>query len=270
MSKTVVVTLCDAAYFAKAAVTIGDIRSVGRYWGDLVLITIGFIPPANFVNYYQVQVRNFPHIETSKLVSQLRERPFTRGDRRETTKLAQWNKLYLFDSYFSRWNRVIFCDAGYRIFDSLQYYLDVPWEGHITALDDSHPEGVKRFESQLELQARPDKIRELEQLLPGVLSMRYFLNCFWIHDTRIITPRTFSDMTDLMIRFPICLTNEMAVMNIYFALHQQWQSLSIRLSDGRILMDWSERDGRTWRDYVGLKYPTTITFEPEKEALIRI
>lgn len=265
--KTVIVTLCDEKYFSRAARTICDIRSVGRYWDDLVLITIGFFPPPNFVNLYRVQVRNFPQIDTSKLVSQLKEKPFTRGDGRETTKLAQWNKLYMFDHYFSKWERVIFFDAGFRIFDDVQHYLDVPWRGHITALDDSHPEDTKRFHTQLELSARPDKVSELERMVPGVLNMRYFLNCFWIHDTSIITNTTLSEMIDLMNRFPICLTNEMAVMNIYFALKQQWHPLQISLPQGKILMDWSERNGRNWSYYVGLKYPTTISFEPEKEAI---
>lgn len=270
VSNTVVVTLCDEKYFQKAACTIRDIRSVGQYWGDLVLVTIGFIPPVNFTDFYKITVKHFQQIDVSKLMSQLKQHPFTRGDKRETTKIAQWNKLYIFDNYFNRWDRLIFFDAGFRVLGSLQHYLDVPWEGHITALDDSHPEDVKRFNCQIELSSRPDKIEELQRILPDALDMRYFLNCFWIHDTRIIKENTFDEMVDLMNRFPICLNNEMCIMNIYFAIKRQWQPLQIKMSDGKFLMDWSERNGNTWRSYVGLKYPRTITMEPEKEPCSRI
>jgi hypothetical protein len=258
MTMTAVITLCDEKYFSKAVQTIQDIRTLGQYEGDLVLIAIDFQPPEAFINKYNIQVKTYPHLDTSVVVRQLKEKPLTCGDGREINKLTQWCKLYVFDNYFSQWERIIFFDAGFRVLDNIKYYLDVPWEGCITALDDSHPEDKKRFHCQLDLNVRPEKIKELENLLPGVLDMRYFLNCFWIHDTRIITDNTLKEMIELMERFPICRTNEMSIMNIYFAMKKQWRPLDIHLDGGRFLMDWSERDGRNWKSYVGLKYPTTI------------
>ena len=52
--KTVVVTITDAGYYHKAKRTIIDVRSRGKWTGDLVLITVGFDPNRNFCDFYNV------------------------------------------------------------------------------------------------------------------------------------------------------------------------------------------------------------------------
>ena len=64
-----------------------------------------------------------------------------------------------------------------------------------------------------------------------------------------------------MNQYPICRTNEMGIMNIYFNfIQQQWKPLELKITNDLMLMDWSERDGKTWRNYVGLKYPISLNF----------
>ena len=53
-NKTVVVTLTDAGYFSRAKRTIIDVRSRGEWTADLVLITVGFDAPRNFLDYYKI------------------------------------------------------------------------------------------------------------------------------------------------------------------------------------------------------------------------
>ena len=48
MTKTVVVTLTDENYFNRAKRTILDVRTKGKWTGDIVLITVGFNPSKNF------------------------------------------------------------------------------------------------------------------------------------------------------------------------------------------------------------------------------
>jgi hypothetical protein len=67
-----------------------------------------------------------------------------------------------------------------------------------------------------------------------------------------------------MAKDTVVVTNEMGAMNVYFhMLRRVWRPLRTGSpGSGRpLLFDWSERDGRTWRDYVMLKYPTTINNE---------
>lgn len=258
---TVVVTLCDQKYFDKAKRTIQDIRSAGQYWGDLVLIAVDFEVDRNFVDFYKLIVKPVKHINTSTLVDKLKAHPFTGGDGRELTKLAQWNKLYCFDIYFQKWNQMIFFDAGFRIFNKVDYFIKVDYTNHIIAMDDAHPDGLKRFGCQLEQVSNKPVLDQLITMIPNVLDQKYFLNCCFIYDTKIINNNTLTDLINLMNQYPICRTNEMGIMNIYFSfIHKLWVPLELKITNNLMLMDWSERDGKNWRSYVGLKYPTTINF----------
>jgi hypothetical protein len=259
MVETAVVTLCDEAHLARCARTIADVRSTGRYWGDLVLVAVDFLPPQDFIDFYRLHVRLVAAVDTVELVEQIHARPFTGGDGRELEKTVQWSKLHMFDPWFKQWRRVLFVDAGFRILDRLDFLLDLPWRGWLTAMDDAHPEGDRRFGCQLETVSNPDALVDLERLVPEVMTRRYFLNCLWIYDTDLTDDQTLPALLDLMVRFPICRTNEMGVMNVYFAfLKRVWRPLEMNRPSGLPLIDWTERGARTWRDYVGLKYPTTI------------
>jgi len=274
---TVVVTLSDQSYFPRASRTIHDVRGPGRYQGPIVFIAIDFEPPADFCDRYKVEVWRRGRIDTSVLDAQIHARPFTGGDGRERTKTIQWSKIHAFDPEFARrWRRVVFMDAGLRVFRDLAPIFQHPWERSIVALDDSHPDDTKRFGCQLETRADPEAHERLGDLVKmagcvaGDLSdERYFLNCFWIYDTALSAEDLdgpFRGLCELMERFPVFRTNEMGAMNVYFQfLRRQWRPLQIdRQGQGRpLLFDWSERDGRTWRDYVMMKYPTTLGSDEE-------
>ena len=70
---TVVVTLTDQGYFHKAKRTIMDVRSRGEWTGDLVLLTVGFDAPRNFIDYYKVMCMRVEHINTDSLVEKYRD-----------------------------------------------------------------------------------------------------------------------------------------------------------------------------------------------------
>ena len=124
MTSTAIVTLTDQTYEAKAKCTIIDVRTRGQWHGDIVLIAIGFDMSKNFLDYYGVTQKRFEHIDTTKLTEQYQKNPLqTVGDNRHLLKLTQWNKFYVFDPWFAQWKRIVFLDAGLRVFDSLQYLL---------------------------------------------------------------------------------------------------------------------------------------------------
>jgi hypothetical protein len=72
---SVVVTLTDAGYYQKAKRTIIDVRSRGEWKGDLVLITVGFDAPPNFLDFYRVIPFRVEHLDTSQLVEQYKKDP---------------------------------------------------------------------------------------------------------------------------------------------------------------------------------------------------
>ena len=275
---TVFVTLCDKAYFSRATQTIRDLRGVGQWTGDVVLIAVDFSPNSAWQQEYSVRLVSFPRVSTTSFLEALRETPLDPPtcDRREFEKLTQWEKLHVFDPFFGAWDRVVFLDAGLRVLDTVELLLALPWQGRVLAPDDNPGEDPsKTFRCQLSTRGAPG--RDAEALAkaydPALLDARYFLNCLWIYDAALL--KTYSlkaEMLELVERFPIWRTNEMGVMNVVLCFqHGLWSPLPI-FSTGRptYLFEWCEsnRPGTTWRDYAALKYPMTLSGDvPNPPAL---
>jgi hypothetical protein len=272
MTDTVVVTLTDANYFSRAKRTIIDVRSRGEWRGDIVLITVGFDAPKNFLNYYDVFQRRVEHINLDNILEQYKKFPLkTIEDNRHLLKLAQWNKFYVFDKWFKNWEKVIFFDAGLRIFDKISILDNIPCNGKILAPDDAAPyDNNKRFNTMLELTANPDVTTALFEEYPkDILKERYFLNCIWVYDTSIINICNTKDLISAMNKYPICRCNEMTIMNLLFTFkHKLWKPFPDFIENGKHLFGWVEYDrdygsNKTWRDFCFIKYPATINMECE-------
>lgn len=248
-----IVTYTDEKYLPRALLTIREIRTNGKYNGDLVVMTDGlFKIPDNSIQEYKLVVKEFPDIDVSLLLEKIRQHPFQNWDGREYNKTKQWNKLYVFHTYFKQWDHILFVDAGLRIFRTLDPFFLQMKENSLVALNDGHPDFTKKFTGQIEM-SNTEIVNKLKKIYD--IHSDYFLNCLFLFDTNLIRENTLSNLIDLMNEYPICKTNEMAIMNIYFA--KNWVPLNIYLRRN-ILFDWSEREGRNWSEYHALKYPTTI------------
>jgi hypothetical protein len=273
MDSTVFVLITDEKYFAKAKRTIIDLRSIGQWTGDIVLIPVGFSLPHNFRDYYRIIEKSFSPIDKSLLLEKLNHRPFPDTiDQREIHKLNQWEKLHVFDPFFIRWKRVVFLDAGLRILDKVDYLLGLDYKNSFIAPDDGGnfiiPNPAKRFITQVSMSDPETLDRVLFDFGETILESNYFLNCIWIYDTQILDICSKQEMIDAMTEYPICKTNEMTIMNLF--LHFKyclWKPFPVYINQigDKILFDWSERNHpsqrSTWREYCILKYPSTITFE---------
>lgn len=272
MNNTVVVTLTDAGYFSRAKRTIIDIRSRGEWRGDLVLITVGFDAPRNFLDFYNVIQKRVEHINTDYLVEQYQKYPLkTVGDNRHVLKLSQWDKFYVFDDWFKQWNKVIFFDAGLRVFDKVSILDSIDCTNRIMAPDDAPPyDNDKRFRLMMELDANPEAANKLFEEYPkDILNGRYFLNCIWVYDTALLDKCNMSEMIKTMNNYPICRCNEMTVMNLLFTFKLGvWKPFPEFAENGKRLFGWVEYDRNygphnTWRNFCFMKYPCSINFDCE-------
>jgi len=269
--KTAVVTLTDPGYFHKAKRTIMDVRSRGEWTGDLVLVTVGFDAPRNWLDFYRVTPWRVEHLDTSTLVQRYRETPIRPTcDNREFGKLTQWDKFYVFADYFKQWDRIVYLDAGLRVLNKVSYLADLPCDGVIMAPDDAASyDQEKRFGGIIETDRNPPIVKELfEEFDSAILKERYFLNCIWMYDTRILKKNTFSELIRMMNTYPICRCNEMTVMNLLFTFKEAiWRPFPEWAGDsGKRLFGWTEWDrnygsDKTWRDFCFVKYPQTINFD---------
>ena len=272
--KTVFVLVTDEKYLYKTKMTIIDLRSRGQYSGDLVLVNldISTINP-NFLDFYSIIEKRFPPIEEkNELIQKLHYSPFLDTiDGREICKTNQWEKLHVFDEYFAQWGRVVFLDAGLRVLDNVHdTILALDYKGKFLAPDDGGnfsvlPNPNKLFRTQVS-QTFPKRIHSLKyDFGENILDDAYFLNCIWVYDTAILKTVTKEEMIDGILKYPVCKTNEMAMMNLFIHFkYKLWERFPVRASNGKILFDWNETNNpepSTWRDYGFIKYPCTITFD---------
>lgn len=267
---TVVVTLTDRNYYVKVRQTIMDIRSRGKWVGDLVLISVDFDIPEHFLEMYNVTEFKVHHINTDYLLEQYKQCPIRPTcDNREYYKLTQWDKLYVFSDFFKKWNRVIYFDAGLRVLDRVSNLVDLDCTGIIMAPDDSALyDSEKRFGAIIETDKNTSVVNTLfKEYSPDILKERFFLNCIWMYDTSLLQLVKLEELENAMNRFPICRCNEMTIMNLIFTFkYRVWKPFPDFTLSGKRLFTWTENDrnydqGLQWNDYCFIKYPSTISFD---------
>ena len=264
-SDTVFALVTDLNYFNKAKRTIIDLRTKGNWSGDIVLITINFDLNINFKDFYNVTEKKFTQVDKSILLFKIGQSGFVdTTDKREINKLNQWEKLHVFDDYFSKWSRVVFLDAGLRLLDDVKYLLEIDYKNKILAPKDGKLYEDQSFNCQLSYD-KPELIDSLKsEFGDKILTSNYMLNCMWIYDTNILKLCDKNQLIEAMNKYTFCKTNEMGIMNILFTFkYNLWERLPIRASNGKILFDWCELNNpnTNWRDYCYIKYPVTISFD---------
>ena len=263
---TVFVLVTDHNYFNKAKRTIIDLRTKGNWNKDIVLITIDFDLNSNFKDFYQITEAKFQSIDKTILLQKIGENGFNdTTDKREIYKLNQWEKLHVFDDYFSQWSRVVYLDAGLRVLEDVKYILEIDYKDRILAPKDGKLYDVQGFNCQISYDNQVLVETFINEYGENALKSNYMLNCMWIYDTNILKLCYKMQLIDAMNKYTFCKTNEMGIMNILFHFkYKLWETLPIKASNGKILFDWSELNQdhpTTWREYCLLKYPVSIGFD---------
>jgi len=255
--------ISDSAYWEKTKKTIIDLRSKGNWKGSIVLATIDFYLNTNFKDFYNITEVKFPLIEKRILLQRIGPNGFSNSDKRELTKLNQWEKLHIFDNYFKQWQRVIFLDAGLRVLDDVKYLLELDYKNRILAPVDGKHYDHNKFECQLSYDNPSAVTYLMSQYDETILKSNYMLNCIWIYDTNILDLCDKSILIDAMNCYPLCKTNEMGIMNLIFHFkYHLWEPFPIKASNNKYLFDWCELNnpGTNWREYCCIKYPVSIGF----------
>ena len=263
-NNTVFTLVADFNYFNKARRTIIDLRSKGNWQGDIVLITLNFDLNSNFKDFYNIIEVKFPNIEKTQLIRKIGSSGFSdSNDKREINKLNQWEKLHVFDEYFSKWSRVVFLDAGLRVLENVKYLLELDYKDRILSPKDAKLYEDQDFKYQLSYD-KPELIDSLKsEFGDKILTSNYMLNCIWIYDTNILKLCDKNQLIEAMNKYTFCKTNEMGIINILFHFkYNLWEKFPIKASNGKMLFDWCEinNPNTNWKDYCYIKYPVTISF----------
>jgi alpha-N-acetylglucosamine transferase len=255
---TVFVTLCDEPYAEKAKQTLDELRTLGRWTGDVVLIAVEFDPPP----IDGVRIYKTSHLPTASLVRFYETHPITKGDGRHLTKLTQWDKLQVFSYFFRQWDRVVFLDAGMRVLNDVSPLLSLDATGALLAPDEgNYPQNsTVRFGRMIDESACPDVFQSLLQAYsPDVVNRKCFTSGLFVYDTALLDRIPYSELLDAMYRYPIGNCNEMMIMNLIFSCkYDVWKPFPVRIGS-QYVFGWNESGYNgtpgVWRDFLFMKYP---------------
>ena len=261
MNKTVFALVTDAKYLTRTYRTISDLRTVGSWHGDIVVVTIDFHLSEEYKRKFNIIEKKFDIIDKSYLLFRIGPDGFENSDKREINKLNQWEKFHIFDDYFLNWDRVVFLDAGLRVLDNVSYILELNYKGKLLApIDGIRPRDIFRFQVDHGNEYEINKL--ISDFGHEILDSRYMLNCIWVYDTNILKICNKKQLIDAMNKYPICRTNEMTIMNILFHFkYKLWEPFPSISSNGKYLFEWCDGNNpnTNWRNYCFLKYPISIS-----------
>lgn len=270
MDKTTFVLVSDRQYFYKATVTINDLRTVGKWSGDIVLITVDFNLDEQYKIENNIIEQQFSCIDKTNLLQKIGPNGFENSDKREINKLNQWEKFHVFDHYFLNWDRVVFLDAGLRVLDDVKYILELDYKNKILAPIDgkqliTRPNDI--FKYQLD-HNNADIINLIKNDFgEEIFEANFMLNCMWIYDTSILNICNKEQLIEAMNKYTVCRTNEMGIMNLLFHFkHKLWEKFPATNSNGKYLFEWCELNNNfhtTWQNYCFLKYPVSISLNQQ-------
>ena len=256
MSTNCVILVFNKDYASKASSTFKQLREVGAYADDVVLLTgndlIGEDLTLAFPGAFVIH-KHFPDFDRRDILEILKNKNVT--DTREFTKPFQWHKLHCFDVFFKQWAKCMYIDAGMHIFKSIDRIMNLKCEGHLVAHSDAYPSGQRELTCQFNYDHTPLLYEKL--IRKYKLNVNYFQSGVMLYDTKLIDGNTKSEIFELSREYYNCRTNEQGILNLYFNCHKNvWSVLPVSDSKG-FLYDFWERGKAKKTEYVMLKYPKT-------------
>lgn len=247
---TVIALFANVGYFEKALKTIEEIRSVGKYNGDIVFFYNKEFTDTDKLKIleskHNVILKEFPTIDTTNIIQYLDSKPNSDFERLRK-KMIQYHKFYIFDIYFKKWDKVLYIDSGMHIYNSLDRILNIEPAEHLFAHSDSYPSYVNKLDSQFD---KNNKYFNTLKNKYNLYSDDYFQSGILLFNTNIIKKDTVPNLITLMNNYPIG-NGDQAYINLHFI--DNWKPMPVK-DDNGFLYDYWKRESYKENDYVMLKY----------------
>lgn len=196
-----------------------NLRINGKFEEQLVVLT-----NYNFLTYlYQLFViirfpktkfLRFRNIKFSNQTNNaLRNLETGTQPNRHINKKFQWHKINLFDKKLKKWEYVFYIDINMTIHHDINPIINEIPNGKLYAREDGYPNFESLLSSQFDM--TKNQYQELETKYDLDIK-NYFQTGILFYDTNIISEETKKELLELVEKYPITITNEQAIMNIYF------------------------------------------------------
>jgi len=239
-SKTAICFVADFKYLFKNFKRIHtQLVNNGKFKGDVIIIT-SLLSPTFLISIIRknknVQVLRFKKIRFSKqaenILSNLNTNP-----NRHNTKRFQWQKLNVFHTALKKWVFIFYLDINMIIHHDINLILNKLPINKIYARCDGYPDYKRILESQFE--KNNEKFKELSQNFDLSIN-NYFQTGVLYFDTSIIKKNTLRDLIELVNKFPISITNEQGILNLYFIFIKNiYQELPVKVEGGITYQYWN-------------------------------
>lgn len=250
-----VVFVCNKPYFEKFIQTCNDLVSKGKYKGNICLV-IGDdlkddpLLSNKIIQKYTIQIQYFPEIRFPEEFIEVQKKLVkSRYD-----KKFQYHKTYLFHPFFKKWKYIFYMDCGMHIYSDIQPILEQCTPHTLFAHSDAYP----TFEWKLHTQFDTTQENMFKKLNKDYnLDIDYFQTGILLYSTDIIEKDTFNNLYQLMLKYPICHTNEQGIMALYFTnIKPVWKPMPVQ-NNSTYFYDYSNR----YKDkpYIMVKYPDAFS-----------
>tara|TARA_B100001250_G_scaffold169750_1_gene146196 strand:- start:29720 stop:30502 length:783 start_codon:yes stop_codon:yes gene_type:complete len=214
----------DFRYLRKHFATFfSELRENGNFDGEILVITSFFTPTIlikKISKKNKVKVLRFPKIKfSSKANSRLSDLETNKEPNRHLTKNFQWHKLNLFDEKIKLWRYVFYLDINMHIHHDINKILAHLPNNQLFARSDGYPDYKRTLETQFD--KTTNEFQELKKEYNLTIE-NYFQTGLLYFDTEIIKSQTKKDLINLVEKYPITLTNEQGIMNLYFIFHNDF------------------------------------------------
>jgi len=228
-----VVFVCNKSYLSRFQRICNSLRTIGQYTGDITLIigidlNISTLKASEFIINNKVNVIQLPDIQFPEYVN-LEKQKIKGNDGRHITKQFQWHKLHIFNSYFKKWQYVLYIDSGMTIYRPIQPIIELRKLNRLLAHQDSFPEYNWTLTGQFD--NTNSQIYSILEKRYNLNDKYYFQTGIMLFDTNIIKNDTCEKLYSLAVEFPISRTNEQGIMNLYFISNNVYEPLPISNSE---------------------------------------
>jgi hypothetical protein len=234
-SNVCVVFICNESYYGRFQHSCNELLTNGKYNGDIALVVfddLKSIEQTPFIINNNIIVKRFsPFIFDSNFLlnQKLLERPS-----HWYAKLFQYNKFYLFDQYFKKWNYILYIDCGMRIMSDIAPILNERTAGTLLAnrdgvdnetacwcIPETPMKGLKIGDQFVKTAPHYHTLMERFDM-----KQNYFQTTCMLYDTTIIEDNTVAELYKMLLTYPISITNDQAIIALYFTqVKPAWMQL---------------------------------------------
>ena len=218
MTDHCVVLLCDRAYFNKFIYTCNQLITNGKYSGTICLV-IGDdlnndkLLECDFIKNNNIIIKYFPNIQFTNgfldIQKNLNRQPHW------FQKKFQFHKFHLFNTFFKQWKYIFYLDCGITIFSDITPLLNEININENTLL--AHSDAFPTYEWKLHNQFDKNNTGYFTKLNNSFnLNIDYFQTTIMLYDTSIIENNTYTNLLNLLLEYPISITNDQGIIALYF------------------------------------------------------